>query len=217
VNRVLQCWLVMCVLTAPLEAQGRPPSRPVDEPLRILGVAFLASQQFAAKTTLDAAFGEHSGRFFGGGVQITQRGVFIEATLSRFERSGQRAFIDNGQVFPLDVPLTATIVPFEIGVGYLFRRRTPIVPYAGGGFGVYHYSETSPFGEPEDEISLTHVGYLALGGVEFRVHRWIGLSGDVEYTYVGGILGEAGLSKGAGESNLGGVAVRARVVVGLRP
>jgi hypothetical protein len=53
-----------------------------------------------------------------------------------------------------------------------------------------------------------------LGGVEFRAHRWVGVSVDVHYTQVRGILGSAGISKEFGEDNLGGTAVRVKVLVG---
>ncbi len=52
------------------------------------------------------------------------------------------------------------------------------------------------------------------GGAEFRVHRWVGVSVDVQYTHVPGILGTGGVSQQAGETDLGGVAARFKVVVG---
>jgi hypothetical protein len=50
--------------------------------------------------------------------------------------------------------------------------------------------------------------------VEFRVSRWIGISGDAQYTYVPGILGIGGISQDANEKDLGGIAARVRVIVG---
>ena len=78
----------------------------------------------------------------------------------------------------------------------------------------YAYVETSDFAESGDNVDATHVGYLVLGGVEVRAHRWIGVSVDVQYTHVTGILGTAGVSKEFGEDNLGGTAVRVKVLVG---
>ena len=52
------------------------------------------------------------------------------------------------------------------------------------------------------------------GGAEFRLHRWVGLGADVQYTHVPGILGLGGVSQQAGENDLGGVAVRVKLVVG---
>jgi opacity protein-like surface antigen len=215
-TRLAASWLVVCALAAPLEAQVTPPSTVGPDRVSILGVGFLARQWFTADTTFDAVFGDHTGLFFGGGIQLAQRGVYLEVTLARFERSGQRVFVDDGEVFPLDIPLTATIVPFELSGGYQFRRRSAIVPYAGGGIGSYRYTETSDFADASDEVDVRHVGYLVLGGAEFRVHRLIGVAADVQYTHIGGILGSDGLSGEAGEDNLGGTAVRARVIVGVR-
>ena len=56
--------------------------------------------------------------------------------------------------------------------------------------------------------------YLVNGGVEFRVHKWIGLSVDAQYTHVPDILGQGGVSKEAGETDLGGIAARFKVIVG---
>jgi hypothetical protein len=52
------------------------------------------------------------------------------------------------------------------------------------------------------------------GGAEFRLHRWIGVGVDAEYTHVPGILGQGGISQQAGESDLGGVAARVKLIVG---
>jgi hypothetical protein len=55
---------------------------------------------------------------------------------------------------------------------------------------------------------------VANGGAEFRLQRWVGLAVDVQYNHVPGILGTGGVSQQAGESDLGGVAARVRLVVG---
>jgi len=51
------------------------------------------------------------------------------------------------------------------------------------------------------------------GGAAFRLHRWVGLAVDLQYSHVPGILGNGGVSQQAGESNLGGVAARFKLVV----
>jgi len=55
---------------------------------------------------------------------------------------------------------------------------------------------------------------VLIGGVAFRVSKWVELSGDGQYTYVPGILGTGGVSQQAGENSLGGIAARFRVIVG---
>ena len=53
-----------------------------------------------------------------------------------------------------------------------------------------------------------------LGGLEFRVHGWVRVAGEVAHTRVHGILGSGGISKDYGEDNLGGSAIRLRILVG---
>ena len=89
-----------------------------------------------------------------------------------------------------------------------------VIPYAAGGIGRYNYKEESDFSAAGDTVDTHGVGYLVNGGVEFRVHKWIGLSVDAQYTHVPDILGQGGVSKDAGETDLGGIAARFKVIVG---
>ena len=50
--------------------------------------------------------------------------------------------------------------------------------------------------------------------MEFRVQKWIGVAVDAQYTHVPGILGTGGVSKDAGETDLGGIAARFKVLIG---
>ncbi len=216
--------LMACALavltTAPLAAQTRRPatSSAEDTPKLSLRPFFVVTdQKFAAKTTFNAAFGRSVEPFFGGGVQLALRnGLFVEVGASRFRKSGQRAFLNNGQTFQLGIPLTATITPFEVSAGYRFGawKSRRIVPYVGLGVGRYSYQETADFAAEGDNVDTHHSGYLAVGGLEFRVHRWIAVSADAQYTHVPGILGAGGVSKDAGETDLGGLAARFKVLVG---
>jgi hypothetical protein len=212
---VLILLFACCCAAVPAGAQAQSVSQQEADGFSIRGLAFASFQQFAAKTTFDAVFDESSGQFFGGGVIVAQHGVFLEVTLSHFDKTGQRAFLFNGDVFPLNIPLTATITPFEVAAGYRFNRRASVIPYAGGGFGSYGYKETSPSSAAGDDVDERHAGYLLVGGAEFRVARWVGVAADVQYTHIPGILGTSGLSKDAGESDLGGTAVRVKVLVGV--
>jgi outer membrane protein W len=143
-------------------------------------------------------------------------GPFVEATASRFREEGHRAFFSNGRAFQLGIPLTATITPFEISAGYRFHlKQSPrVLPYVAAGAGSYAYQETSSFSDPADDVDTRHVGFLANAGAEFRLSRWVGLAVDVQYTHVTGIIGTAGVSEQAGESDLGGIAGRFKLVVG---
>jgi opacity protein-like surface antigen len=209
--------LLTCATSLPLAAQTRrPTSDPDDLPALSFRPFFLATtEQIAAEQTFDAVFGQSRQPFWGGGVQVVLRsGVYVEIGASRFHKTGQRAVVFNGQTFPLAIPLTATITPFEVTGGYRFRLWPMVIPYAGIGISRYAYVETSEFAAAADNVDTAHVGYLLVGGAEFRVHRWVGVGVDVQYTRVTGILGGGGISGELGENNLGGTALRLKVMVG---
>jgi outer membrane protein W len=174
-------------------------------------------QSFTAVDTFDAIFGKTFAPFVGGGVQVVVHdGVFVELTASRFRQTGQRAYLSGGRAFGLNIPLTATITPLEVSAGYRFTLRAlpRVRPYAAAGVGSYAYTETSEFSEPGEDVDTRHTGFVVNGGAEFRVHTWVGLAFDVQYSQVKGILGSGGVSQQAGESDLGGVAGRFKLVIG---
>jgi hypothetical protein len=184
----------------------------VNVSFRAVGV--FTVEGFAAQDTFKGVFGSASGPFWGGGAQIVfGNGFYGEVNATRFHKSGERAFLANGETMQLGFPLSATITPVEVTGGYRFRkaRHPRLIPYVGAGFGSYGYKETS---EGEDDFDTRHVGYLAVAGVEYRVHRVIGFAIDVQYTHVPGIIGAGGISEQAGEDDLGGTAVRFRIVFG---
>jgi opacity protein-like surface antigen len=186
-------------------------------PLSLRPFFLAAGERFAAKNSFEAVFGHSVEPFLGGGIQLVDRnGFFIDLTASRFKKTGQRAFRTNNQNFGLGIPLTATITPLEVSGGYRFKLpgSPRLVPYVGVGAGSYGYKETSEFSDASENVDTRHTGYLAVGGVEFRLHRWIGASVDAQYTHVMGILGTGGISQEAGEKDLGGIAARVKVIVG---
>jgi hypothetical protein len=206
-------------LGAPLAAQSRAPVPAADdEPSFALRPFFLLTgEEFAAKETFDATFGQSFSPFFGGGLELVlseRSGFYVDASASRFKKTGHRAFRANGQNFSLAIPLTATITPLEFSVGYRFITAPRVFPSVGLGVGSYGYKETSDFSDASENVDTRHAGYLAVGGVEVRVHRLVGIAGDLEYTRVAGILGNGGISKDVGENDLGGLTVRLRVTFG---
>lgn len=212
--RTLVALVAALGVAAPLAAQTR---RATDPPVSLRVFFAAAEEQFAAKTTFAGVLGNSLGSFIGGGAQVVFRGgVYVEVSGSRFQKSGQRAFFFNGQSSSLGIPLTASLTPIEASVGYRFRlqKHQSVIPYVAAGAGQYHYKETSTGSDPGEDVDATHVGYLANVGVEFRVHRWVGLSIDAQYTHVPGIFGLGGFSKDAGESDLGGYAARFKIIVG---
>ena len=197
-------------LAAPAWAQDAPA-------LSIRPFAMATDQSFAATQTFNATFGKTLFPFFGGGVQVVVHDAFfVEIGASRFQQAGQRAYLSLGKAFQLGIPLTVTITPVEITGGYRFKlKKLPSVrPYLAGGLGSYGYTETSSFSEPGEDVNTRHAGVVLNGGAEFRLHRWIGVAADVQYSHVTGILGTGGVSQQAGESDLGGIAARFKLIVG---
>jgi len=202
--------LLGLTLAAPAAAQDEPS-------LSIRPFFLVTDQSFAAVDTFDAAFGKTYFPFFGGGGQVVFKGTyFLEITASRFQENGERAYFSGGKAFKLGVPLTATITPIEVTGGYRFRLPTlpRVRPYVAAGFGSYGYQETSSFADAGDNVDTRHAGFVVNGGAEFRLHRWIGVGVDVQYTHIPGILGTGGVSQQTGESDLGGVAARFKAIVG---
>lgn len=222
--KTLAALVAVVALASPAAAQARRPAHapkgPVaadDAPRISLRPYFLVTgQEFSARHTFDAAFGSAFQPFYGGGAELAFRnGLFVDVAASRFKKNGQRAFYANGQAFGLGIPLTATVTPFEVTGGYRFLRvARRVIPYAGVGVASYSYKETSAFADASENVDTSHTGYLVVGGAEFRLHPWVGASADVQYTRVTGILGAAGVSKEAGENDLGGASIRFRVIVG---
>jgi hypothetical protein len=203
--KVLAALVLTLLVAVPAGAQG----------LSFRPYGMFAQQSFDANQTFKAVFDSSSGSFFGGGLNLTQDDQFyLDIGASRFKETGQRAFVNNGQSFKTGIPLTATITPLEFSAGYRFMKGSRVRPYAGGGIGVYRYEETSSFQNEGEAVDVRHAGAIFEGGAEVRLHTWFGVSADVHYTYVPGILGDAGISKDEGETSLGGFQFRVRFIVG---
>ena len=212
-------FLMALGVAAPAAAQvRRPPAR--TQPPRVVFRPFVlvSEERFAASQAFEGVFGKAVQPFIGAGAQMTFRdGGFLEFTFSRFQKDGERAFRFEDENFPLGIPLKATLTPIEITTGYRMlnrRRPRPVVPYFGIGVGFYRYSESSDFSEVGDDVNVSHLGFLGMAGAEFRVHRLLSLSADVQVNQVQGILESTGLAGETKETNLGGLAARFRVIIG---
>ncbi len=179
------------------------------------GYVMFSRQQFSAEKTFEALFDDASGSFRGFGADLVlARNVFIEVGWSRFEATGERAFLFDGDVFKLGIPLTATVTPFEFTGGYRVTVWPRVIPYGGLGIASTRYEETSDFASAGDDVSVSGSGLVVLGGAEVRLARYIGVSADIHYTTLEDIIGKAGISKEYGENDLGGTAVRFRIIIG---
>ena len=215
---VLICGLIVVLAGANevfAQAQPGPPPSPSVE---IGGYAMLGLMNFTAADTFEVALGSPYGSIFGGGatVGLPLGGLFVNVGAWQFRDSGQRAFVFEGQEFPLAIPLDVTITPFEVGGGWHFRfRRAPqFRPYVAAGFTSYGYKETSAFATPSENVDERYNGYHLAGGVQLRVERWIGVAWEVNWTTVPDAIGEDGLSAVFDETDLGGAGFRFKITFG---
>jgi hypothetical protein len=230
VRFVLTVLFVLAVVS-PATAQGGLFDATGDAPsISLRPFVDISREKFLATRTFDAVFGESSARFWGGGLQVTgwHGRVYGEVSASRLmkenqELIGQRVFVSDGTVSKLGIPLRSTIEPLEVTGGYRFNAHPRIIPYVGGGFGSYHYTEESDFATPSENLDVTKSGAIFHAGVEARASRWVGVAVDAQYTHVPGIFGNGGVSqlfaegtaaKAAQERDLGGWAARLKLIVG---
>jgi opacity protein-like surface antigen len=181
------------------------------------GFGDVGSTRFAASESFDAVLGTHTGVVFGGGAEAVFGHIFVGVRASRFQKDGTRVFVSGDEVFDLGIPTTIRITPVLITGGYRFAvadRR--VVPYVGGGIGWHRYSETSDFAADDEDVSETNTGYHLSGGAEVRLGELFGIAGEVEWSRVPDALGQNPntVSAAFDETDLGGVTVRVKVVVG---
>lgn len=214
----------------PAQPAPRRPSAsgPRQRAVGVRGFATVGAITFSATDTFEAVVGSSSGVVFGGGAQVLLPwGVYAEAAVSRYHRTGERVIIGPGnEVFPLGIPLDLSITPIEVTGGWRHRftrataprartrRPTPFTAYGGAGLSSYGYRETADFAGAGDDVSERFTGFHVLGGLEYAALRWVSVGAEVGWSSVADALGEAGVSAAFGEDNLGGTTVRLKVSVG---
>lgn len=208
---VLLCLLAPFAATQASAQSGQSPD------IAIRGYGSAGTMVFTASQSFDAVLGKRSLPTFGGGVEVILRGnIFIGVGAWRARADGERVFVGpDDEVFPLGIPLTVTVTPLEITGGWRFTglsRR--VVPYAGGGFSSFNYAEDSETDDPGDGLDDRFSGFHVLGGVEARLGSWIGIASEVVWTSIPDGLGTTGASHAFDETNLGGTAIRVKVIVG---
>lgn len=201
----------------PVAAQSRPRPAPQSRSFQIGGYGMFGLMNLTAVETFDAVLGQSSGNIYGGGATLglPLGGLFVDVGAWRFTQVGERVFVNNREVFRLGIPVTITITPLELTAGWKFRRRNSrLVPYAGGGVTMYGYKETSSFSTPSEDVDERFNGYHVMGGVEYKVMRWLGLGGEAAWTTIPDAIGTGGASKAFGDTDLGGASFRAKITIG---
>lgn len=214
------CAIAVLVLASAIPARGgqgpQPPKAPSPIGLHAYGVVDLDA--LAARESFDAVVGTSKLTAFGGGVDVIDiwKHLFARVAVTRASKSGSRVFVANGVVFPMNIPLTITMTPVEVGGGWRFvtSKASRLTPYAGLSFLSMGYTETSKFAEAGENTAERFAGEDVFGGVEVGILKWLFASGEVQYRRVPDALGAGGVSKDFGESDLGGVT--ARITIGIR-
>jgi hypothetical protein len=194
-------------------AQTQPPPAPAprSRAIEIGGFAMFGQINFAASESFDAIIGDPAGPLLGGGahVGLPFGGLFVEVGGWKFNDDGERAFVSNGQVVSLGIPVEITLTPIEVSAGWRFRfNKVPrLLPYAGGGF-------SSQFAATTEDLEERFNGYHLLGGAELKLLRWLGVAGEVAWTTIPDSIGEAGVSAAFNETDLGGTSFRLKITVG---
>jgi opacity protein-like surface antigen len=174
------------------------------------------STTFTAKKSFKAILGKESGVVYGGGVEAVAKNVFFNVRASRFNKTGERVFVFEGQEFRLGIPETITITPIELNVGYRFDFGSWLVPYAGVGAGWHKFSDTSKFNDDSENVNETFKGYQVAGGAEFRLASWLGAAAEAQWSRVPNALGQNdnSVAKTFNETDLGGTTFRVKFVIG---
>ena len=166
----------------------------------------------SSKDSFQAVVGSAGLPMFGGGGQVRSGGFFAEIAVERYQKRGERVFVNNGDVFKLGIADTITVVPIYATVG--FRAGGNISGYGGAGVGQYLFRETADFSDDSDNRLDRFTSYHGLAGVEFSARSAVRVAVEVQYTTVPNSIGAGGASAEFGESNLGGLQARVKLLVG---
>lgn len=187
-----------------------------DEPaVAFRGFGSVGVAQFAARQSFEAIFGDARGVLYGAGVQLRLRsGLFIQGSVDRFSRTGERVFVFDDTLFPLGIDNTVTITPLHVTAGYRTRVGRSIAPYGGGGISIAYLKQTTEFDLPDESYQTHGTGFNALGGIEFRISRSVWMAGELRYEHFANLLGSGGVSQLFDEHNLGGMRTQFKMIFG---
>lgn len=209
--------LLATLMAAPAAAQPPAPGPgPSPHPVTVRLFADAGVDLLHAVDSLHAIFERNTAGSVGGGLRVVlPKGLFVDLRASRRQMTGERTFLFEGQSYPLGVADTLTVIPIQVSVAVRAGRPgARAVPYLGGGAGWYRASEQSAFSDPGETAERTTPGIHLMGGADVRLWRWVGLGGEVEWSHVPNGLAGTGVATSLQDTNLGGVSVRMRVLVG---
>ncbi len=168
-----------------------------------------------AKKSAQAVFdGSSGGATFGGALRYVHRKAFYLAAGARYwSKEGERVFAASATapVQRLGFPLSVRLIPITGTLGYRFRNRRSLVPYAGIGGGVTLFREESDVTGDVRTESRSVGTFLAEAGVEYGKGPFR-FAVEGIYSIAGDGVGLGGVSKVYGEDDLGGWTVLGKLV-----
>ncbi len=210
-RRLIGGFVLAGCVAAPAWAQDRVETPVFRAYVQFDRVGMSASQSF------EAVLGKSSFMAVGGGIDVIDvwRRVFARVALSRMGGDGFRAFVANGEVVSLNVPIEVRMTAIEVAGGWRFVLRTlpKYTFYGGAGLLRFGYSEKSEFAAGEDN-SGGFLGQVIFGGVEVPVWKRVVAGVEAQYRSVPNAIGDEAVSAAFQETNLGGAVLR--VVIGIR-
>ena len=178
-----------------------------------------------AKDSFDAILDTRSGTDVGVGAQVawqsgTLRGLFVEFDASRFEETGERVFVHEGEVFPLGIPLTIGLTPIEVSAGYRFTQARADAQRRGRLARRLVRRRRRRLGrlrrDGRRRRDQRAVHCLPRHGRGRRdVWKALQIGAEVRYRWVPDGLGAGGVSDAFNETDLGGSTFRVRIGVGF--
>jgi len=200
--------LLLCVLAV----AASPAAAQTSDRIGIFGVGQFGYMRFAAEKSFDAILGTTGGGFGGGGAEFRVGNVFLNASIDRFRKTGQRVVVEDGQVFKLGIPDTVTVIPVAVSAGWRFANEHA-TPYIGAGVGRMFYREDSSFVDADQNVRAQYSSYHVVAGVEFR-NEWLATAFEAQYTQAPRTIGVGGASAAFQETNFGGLTGRIRILFG---
>jgi hypothetical protein len=207
--RIAMCAVALLALSAPALAQSTGSDK-----LRGSLFVHFEGQAMKAKDSFDAVTGSSTVTGLGIGLEAQNiwRGLFIRVGTSKLSADGERVFVDEGDVFPLGIPIEITMKPIELAAGWRFKPlgSRAVTPYAGMGPMFLKYKEESEGDASGESVNATYAGIALFGGIELPVWKKISAGAELGLRKVT-VDSPGGTMRLFGENDLGGLTFRVMV------
>ncbi len=130
---------------------------------------------------------------FGGLYLTSSEKLSFDLFLELLMRTGNRVILQGNDFKKTNDEVKLMIIPLTATAKYRFRVGEPVVPFIGGGIGLYYYKEDSPDLDIP-ATSKTSFGLHISGGIELFADRVFTLTLEGRYSYIPNLIGEEGTS-----------------------